>query len=1415
MPGSSSAAAAGGSGKHADSNQQQLALTSGRYHTPLQRALLALRPDYTEAELATRSRFAPTFYAGPRCESLVDAEDDDERYSESDAAAAVADGFDEDPKQTRALGMLPPGPRAKALAERAEARRQAAVRRGDAPHYPGALPLDTLPGSSSPPSSAGGPNPWRPAERQLLQSSFDAVDAAYPSPRGKSAAPGPSLRGGRWREGVATTLARFEPDAALNAELAAQQAETVPGTHKQIVTRMPIGASAAAAAPPAATVGTAGAAGSFDVFTLPKGFRVVRDGEGLLFGGGHLAASAAPAAAADAVKDPALKARIKGVLDGLASKYEDQQSTAAASMAGRRSRRGSMKEEKEAAAGSLSVRHDKPHPPPRTVPPSGSFSARAAAARSSSVASIVPVSSDLPQQSGTASRKSHARNSTVLTPGPTIERAVGLPPSSTTPSAAGSAAVKRGVAGQMKRGSVSSIHDQTDKDDGAVLSIADQNEVEVMNFEQLAADRAARRSRKKGSKQPDVVGAALSISARKAAALRLPSSRGVQLLSRIMASVRLCAVVPLTQSVWTTQRDPVLVIRHRLTGRVVGQLDTGALVGSMLLLPECNQMWLGMESGEIMAYDVRTLKRIKQATDHAGAVHALVRGVAPYHNATTAGPHATTAPVFSASTDFTMVRWNASSMTPEQHYTGHAGGVRSILPLSAARVWSGGDDGAIRVYDVASAECVAELVRHTGSVLSLICTGTHVWSAGEDGSMCLWSLGGSSSSTSAAADGTIVTTTCAGSDGPQCLRQISTGNERIQTVSLVGNQVWSCGQDPRIHIWSIGGESSRGGAVQPPMEWLGSLGGHTRYLSSFVQVRLMETRYIWSFGLGEAAALVWRSEQITDVDSSAELRSMQGQLASQAAEMDELRRRAERAEQALRDSDARRAEEEQAFRRQIDELVLALAQAALQKAALEAALKESEARAAELAAQNASLRNELRLHLEKLALAEKLLRDALESVATKDEHVQRLMDDMLAQADRFQKRQAELEQSLKDMAAKLAGGDGAMQELADQLAASRARIAELERAAQAAADAAFYQAETARLRSELESERSKREAADRTAKAREQALQGRVNELEQALMNALLGQKLAQRENGELKAQLTALQAAYDRQAAERAAEQAKARAEAQAARERDQAAEAAAARVAQEARSAARRIRALEALRDRLQAQLDSLRALLGFVARELKHVETSVTTLARPDSEIYTAPRPHPHANLSLHSVCCPAHPLRCPPPEYFSSLSGVRDAVAVLMARCLERDLKAHVGFAHVGAAAKEVPRGTASAPVVEVTNPSSSAERSNGSDGSLSVSLEEFGQLPLSPRVHRARPLPLQVERATTAPVVAGSSDDDGAADSELHVSFTTDPAHSPVTAIWTADSPPAGLVSAASPAAASVVSPPIVPAAADA
>lgn len=171
--------------------------------------------------------------------------------------------------------------------------------------------------------------------------------------------------------------------------------------------------------------------------------------------------------------------------------------------------------------------------------------------------------------------------------------------------------------------------------------------------------------------------------------------------------------------------------------------------------------------------------------------------------------------------------WNVG-ITRGRPMRGHKNGVRVLLPLGPT-LWSGGDDGTIRIWRCADGRCV-EVVEdaHRGSVLRLAVVRSFVWSAGVDGLIKEWTIGGQSR---------------------QCVRQLSPEGAEKGIYGLVplGHDVWVCGHHPSIQVLSQASLS------KTSEHW-----AHDPWISNLLAVDRVETRVVWSTSLSDKKLKIWR-----------------------------------------------------------------------------------------------------------------------------------------------------------------------------------------------------------------------------------------------------------------------------------------------------------------------------------------------------------------------------------------------------------------------------------------------------------------------------------------------------------------------------------------------------------------------------
>eukprot|EP00667_Euglena_gracilis_P004516 EG_transcript_4540 len=215
--------------------------------------------------------------------------------------------------------------------------------------------------------------------------------------------------------------------------------------------------------------------------------------------------------------------------------------------------------------------------------------------------------------------------------------------------------------------------------------------------------------------------------------------RGVTLGTSFPASPWCTALVH--QHVWVGEDDGTIGIRALETGREQHYIPrkTNCVV-TQLLLANPEEVWAALSDGCIRVYNVESRKLVRQFSQHVGAIHAMEMF----------GDY-----VFTAGADSLIHQWDPMTCQLVHTYDGHGGEVRCLAlarGLTAERepgswLLSGSSDHTIRVWYVGPLEepeeemCAHVLSGHTGTVRCLAVHGRHsVWSGAEDGSIRVWDL---------------------------------------------------------------------------------------------------------------------------------------------------------------------------------------------------------------------------------------------------------------------------------------------------------------------------------------------------------------------------------------------------------------------------------------------------------------------------------------------------------------------------------------------------------------------------------------------------------------------------------------------------------------------------------------------------
>ncbi|CAK9090373.1 Probable protein phosphatase 2C 3 (PP2C 3) [Durusdinium trenchii] len=306
--------------------------------------------------------------------------------------------------------------------------------------------------------------------------------------------------------------------------------------------------------------------------------------------------------------------------------------------------------------------------------------------------------------------------------------------------------------------------------------------------------------------------------------------------------------------VWTVDWHGVVTVRDRdNASKVLGTIPTDRFVWSMLHMKP-GLMWMGQEAFGISLFD--TKKKEPKGTltgGHTGGVTCLACDDSMGDNDAEEFPNRK---AWSGSNDFTIREWYIHTWRSKKampaavkedkeativelgrwkvgilkglHMHGHKNGLKTLLKLGPI-LWSGADDGSIRLWRCIDGECM-EIVEdaHTGSVNKLTVVKCFVWSAGSDGLIKEWNMTG---------------------EKRQCLRQVAPpGSEKgIYALLPLGHDVWVCGHHPTIQVFS-----------QRDMAQTSAEDGHKPYVSNLIGVDRVESKIVWSTSFGDRKLKVWR-----------------------------------------------------------------------------------------------------------------------------------------------------------------------------------------------------------------------------------------------------------------------------------------------------------------------------------------------------------------------------------------------------------------------------------------------------------------------------------------------------------------------------------------------------------------------------
>lgn len=232
--------------------------------------------------------------------------------------------------------------------------------------------------------------------------------------------------------------------------------------------------------------------------------------------------------------------------------------------------------------------------------------------------------------------------------------------------------------------------------------------------------------------------------------------------------------------------------------------------------------------------------------------------------------------VWCGSDDFTIVSFSVATGEFLARYTGHTNGVR-CLALFGSRLYSGSDDGTIRVWDVSqleSSECVAVLTDHHSAVTAIsivppdytamyVRVGVLLLGCPRDTFVCVAVFRCVDACRKRAAEAgkgpppstCIVSTAENGAVFVWDLRTLTVRSTlrdmggALSSLSVMGNgEVWCGTESGDIKVASLA----------KAFQAAESMPAHDRFVSDMEVLRSLEQRTVWSYSLGDNQIITWR-----------------------------------------------------------------------------------------------------------------------------------------------------------------------------------------------------------------------------------------------------------------------------------------------------------------------------------------------------------------------------------------------------------------------------------------------------------------------------------------------------------------------------------------------------------------------------
>ena len=219
----------------------------------------------------------------------------------------------------------------------------------------------------------------------------------------------------------------------------------------------------------------------------------------------------------------------------------------------------------------------------------------------------------------------------------------------------------------------------------------------------------------------------------------MPPSEEVALLAQTVLPDPFKCMTVVDNSVWTGERNGTIIIRNALTvspsssvpnSSVYTPTNTNpAFVSSLCTVVSADQVWSGFSDGMLRVFAKEEHNIINETRVHSGCVTTL---------------HVDAQYVYSGGQDWKVVKWlPVRGEAPQQLgvLSGHSNAIRCIVTdVGRGLLFTGSDDTTIRAWSPTAQTSAVMKKAHAGSVLCLCIPQTtqRLWSGGEDGAICVW-----------------------------------------------------------------------------------------------------------------------------------------------------------------------------------------------------------------------------------------------------------------------------------------------------------------------------------------------------------------------------------------------------------------------------------------------------------------------------------------------------------------------------------------------------------------------------------------------------------------------------------------------------------------------------------------------------